>query len=205
MKLLVTGFEPFGGSAVNPSAQIVSALATTTITGIELVSVLLPVDRARAPAALVVALADNLPDVVLCLGQANGRVGLSVERVAINLLDFSIADNAGGLVADEPVVPGAPAAYFVTLPVKLMVNAVREVGVPCESSLSAGTFICNQVLFCALHYAATRMPALRAGFIHVPALPQQVAERSGAASMSLETMLVGVRAAIDTLAACTTR
>jgi pyroglutamyl-peptidase len=161
---------------------------------------MLPVDRVTGPATLVMAVESFKPDVVLCLGQATGRAALSIERVAVNLLDYAIADNSGAVVTDEPIVPDGPAAYFVTLPVRRVRDAIRAAGVPAELSLSAGAFLCNQVLYTLLHHIAVNRQVMRAGFIHVPALPEQIVnERHGLPSMSLETMVVGVRAAIQAM------
>ena len=119
----------------------------------------------------------------------------------MNLADFSIPDNAGSQVVDQPVVAGGPAAYFATLPVRAMLAAIRAAGVPCDLSLTAGTFLCNQVFYVELHHIGMHRPAMRAGFIHVPSLPVQAAPRpSPAASMSLETMVAGVEAAVQAIA-----
>jgi pyroglutamyl-peptidase len=199
MKILITGFEPFGGSTVNPSIQVVRAMASAPLDNVDLCTAMLPVDRITGPSTLVLAVDTYKPDVVLCLGQATGRTTLSIERVAVNLLDYHIADNSGALVTDEPVVPDGPAAYFVTLPVRDLLSAVRDACVPAELSLSAGTFLCNQVLYTLLHHIAVNGLAIKAGFIHVPALPEQVVDKP-APSMSLQTMTAGIRAALLCLA-----
>ena len=173
MKLLLTGFEPFGGSAVNPSEQVVRALAQERLRRIQLRTAILPVDRVQGPVALVRAIQKYRPDAVLCLGEA-GRAAISVERVAINLMDYRIADNAGNCVTDEPIAPDGPAAYFVTLPVRAMLEAVRSVHVPAELSLSAGAFLCNQVLYTALHHIATHQLDTKVGFVHLPSLPERL-------------------------------
>lgn len=199
MKLLVTGFEPFGGSDVNPSKLIVNALARDAYITTWITTALLPVDRTDGPATLLHALRVHEPDIVLCLGQAKGRSCLSIDRLAINLLDYKIADNAGTLVTDQAIVSEGPAAYFVTLPIRQILDAVKTAGVPVELSLSAGTYLCNQVLYCALHEAAIHFPTMKVGFIHVPALPEQVVEQPSMASMSLDAMLKGARAALGAL------
>lgn len=197
MRLLLSGFEPFAGSPINPSQQLAEALAAERMDGVQINSLILPVDGALAPAALIAALDAQQPDAVISLGQATGRAVMSLERVAVNLLDYSIPDNTGKLIVDEPVVAGGLAAYFATVPVRAMLEAMRGAGVPAELSLSAGAYLCNQVLYAVLHHiAANRLP-VRAGFIHVPALPQQVPPgTTRLPSMSLATMLTGVRAAI---------
>lgn len=199
-KILVTGFEPFDGNAVNPSQQIAEALAMLAVPGHEIATAVLPVDRYAAPRAVVAAIDAQRPAVALLLGQATGRAALAIERVAVNLLDFRIPDNAGNLASEEAVAPDGPAAYFATVPVRAMYDAVRAAGVPVELSLSAGAYLCNQVLYVALHHVAQRGLPVRVGFIHVPTLPEQAAERSARTpSMSLETMIRGVSAALSVL------
>jgi pyroglutamyl-peptidase len=200
MKLLLTGFEPFGGSNVNPSQQIVRALADRPIEGVQIYTALLPVDNVRGPAEALTAMQTYNPDTVLSLGQANSRVALSIERLAVNLADYAIPDNAGTRVVDRSIVTGGPAAYFVTLPVRALLAAIREANVPAELSLSAGTFLCNQVLYAVLHHISINGLPTRAGFIHVPSLPEQVVDQPRIPSMSLETMIAGVSAAIKALA-----
>lgn len=189
MRILLTGFEPFGGSALNPSQQVVEQLAgKTTVQGL-----VLPVDGQQAPQVLLRAVDSFRPQAVVCLGEASRRAVISIERVAINLLDYRIADNTGQIVTDLPVVPGGPAAHFVTLPVREMLRAVQAAGVPAELSLSAGAYLCNQVLYTVLHHLAGS--SVLAGFVHLPALPEQVAAGSERMpSMSLEADLRAVRA-----------
>ncbi len=200
MRLLLTGFEPFGKSHVNPSEQVVHALSREKLSGVELLTSILPVDRTRGPEALIRAFEQHQPDAVLCLGEAARRMAISIERVAINLMDYSIADNAGNQVADEPIVLDGPAAYFVTLPIRAMLGAVRAACVPAELSLSAGAFLCNQVTYSLLHYFAQHHLKNTAGFIHLPRLPEQAVECDPIVpSMSLDTMLTGIRAAIGAI------
>lgn len=203
MIVLLTGFEPFGGSNVNPSQEILRVLAGRHFSGVDIVTASLPVHSQRGPAEALLAIQAYQPDSVLSLGQANGRAALSIERVAINLADYATPDNAGTRAADQPVIAGGPAAYFVTLPVRALLAAVRAANVPAELSLSAGTFLCNQVLYAVLHHVAVSGMTTRAGFIHVPSLPEQVANRpensARIPSMSLDTMIAGVSAAITAL------
>jgi pyroglutamyl-peptidase len=201
MKILVTGFEPFGGSTTNPSEQAARALEGTTICGAQIATAILPVTWEQAPVALANAQERHRPDAVLCLGEASSRPVLSIERVAINLLDFRIPDNSGLTLTDQPVVSGGPAAYFVTLPDRAVLNAVQAAGVPAELSLSAGTYLCNAILYSLLHRLAGSSQHVPAGFIHLPALPQQVAvANQRTPTMSLDTILVGLRAAIEVIA-----
>ena len=201
MKLLLTGFEPFGESPVNPSEQVVRMLAGREIEGVELHTTILPVDQERGPAALLAALDEVRPGAVLCLGEARSRAALSVERVAINLLDYRIADNAGNRIVDQPIVQDGPAAYFTTLPVRTICEAIQQAGIPAELSLSAGAFLCNQVTYVLLHHLVSQQIHIPAGFIHLPALPEQAARHSQAIpSMSLETASAGIDAAIRAIA-----
>ena len=200
MKLLLTGFEPFGESKINPSEQVVRALAREKIPGVEMHTAILPVERVRGPQVLLDAVKRVQPDAVLCLGEAQRRMAISIERVAINLMDYRMPDNAGQKIVDEPIARDGPAAYFCTLPVRAMFDAVRAAGVPAELSLSAGAYLCNQVIYMLLHYLAQNKSNTRAGFIHLPALPEQVIARDAVtlgASMSLATMIKGVRAAVQ--------
>jgi pyroglutamyl-peptidase len=200
MTLLLTGFEPFGGSDSNSSEQVARALDGQNVAGLYVQSAILPVDRQRGPDALLAAIALHHPAAVVCLGEAANRAVVSLERVAINLLDYRIADNAGNLVVDQPVVTGGPAAYFASLPLRAMQSAMLAVGVPVELSLSAGSFLCNQVMYQLLHQLAQHTPRVPAGFIHLPGLPEQAARAGkGAPSMSVETSLRAVRAALCTL------
>jgi pyroglutamyl-peptidase len=176
MRILLTGFEPFDSSPINPSQQAVQRLANCPPAGIELHTAILPVDHRRGPEELLRGLDLSRPEAVVCLGES-GNLGLSLERVAINLIDDPIPDNAGELWVDRPVVTGGPAAYFTTLPVRAMLQAILEAGVPAELSLTAGTFLCNRIAYTLLHYLSIgRGPeVIPAGFIHLPKLPEQAA------------------------------
>ncbi|MEV0586402.1 pyroglutamyl-peptidase I [Nonomuraea sp. NPDC050310] len=167
MRTLLTGFEPFDGSDVNPSFE-----AVRLVPGVAVAE--LPCVFATSLAALRAAIDEHRPDLVLCVGQAGGRAGITVEKVAVNLIEARIPDNAGAQPLDEPVVPGGPAAYFAHLPVKAMVGAVRAAGLPAAVSYSAGTFVCNQVAYGLAHLIETELPHLRGGFVHVPYSPAQV-------------------------------
>lgn len=193
--ILITGFAPFGGERTNPSWEIAKALPKT-IAGFRLETLRVPTEFGKAIAVTSKAIDTLNPAIVLCLGQAGGRAKMSVERIAINLDDAAIADNAGVQMIDEAIDRNAPAAYFCTLPVKAMVAAMAEAKIPAEVSNSAGTFVCNHLLFGVLHHLAVNEPKTRAGFIHVPFLPSQVVDKPALPSMSLETMVQGVRAAI---------
>ena len=198
MKILVTGFEPFGGEDINPSWEAVQRLQAPE--GTELIRLRLPVVFREAGEQLAAALAREQPDLVLCIGQAAGRDAITPERLGVNLMDASIPDNAGFQPREEPVIPGAPAAYFARLPVKELAQAIRDAGVPAQVSNSAGLFVCNALLCRLLHEIETHYPQMRGGFLHVPCLPEQ-AERlgKGAAlpSLTLPEIVRGLQAALD--------
>jgi pyroglutamyl-peptidase len=195
-KVLLTAFEPFAGDVINPSQEIALGLTGSTIGGHSVVMHVLPVAFGETAHTLRDALQVERPAMVIALGQAGGRSEISLERVAINLIDARIADNAGAQPIDRPVVAGGPSAYFSTLPVKAMRNALHAEGIPAQLSFTAGSFVCNQVFYLLMHeLASMRLPA-RAGFVHVPYLPVQAAQHPGAPSMSLETMVAGLRFAI---------
>lgn len=193
--VLVTGFEPFGGEDVNPSwetcGRLPAAIGRSRIHTLQV-----PTEFRRAIEVVADAIERLDPSLVILLGQAGGRACLSVERVAINVDDARIADNAGWRPVDEPVAPAGPAAYFATVPIKAMTAAIREAGVPAEVSNSAGTFVCNHLLYGVLHYLAACGNSARAGFIHVPWLETQAVSRPGEPAMALATMVRGVEAAI---------
>lgn len=200
MRTLITGFEPFNNETVNPTQKLVEQLAEGYADDDKIVTTVLPVDAVAAPKRLTSLLERHRPQIVLMLGLAIGRAALSIERVAINMLDFNIADNAGYRAQDRPVVPGGPAAYFATVPVRAIKDRLCAAGIPAIISNSAGTYLCNQVMYTALHWAAQQNPIPRAGFLHVPALPEQTAPRPHPApSMALDTMLDGVKTILGVL------
>ena len=195
MNILLTGFEPFGGEAINPSWEVARSLHGQVIAGAIVQARCLPTTFGGAPEALAKALAVVRPDLVIALGLASGRAEISIERVAVNLIDARIADNAGERPQDVPVRDDGPAAYFSTLPVKAMRNALRAAGHPAGLSLSAGAFVCNQVFFELQHRLAGR--GVRSGFIHVPALPEQAARaHPSVASMGLAAQIEAIKLAI---------
>ncbi|MBH9553611.1 pyroglutamyl-peptidase I [Inhella gelatinilytica] len=187
--LLITGFEPFDGDSINSSWLLAQALADSPLQGCAVVARQLPVSFGRSLAALTEAVQQVRPQLVLAMGQAANRDVLSFERVALNLIDARIPDNDGVQPIDSPVVPRSPSAYFSTLPLKTMVRAAQAVGVPAELSLTAGSYVCNQVFY-GLQHRLRRNAAVRSGFLHVPALsgPQP--------PLRLEVMVAGVRAAL---------
>lgn len=192
-RVLVTGFDPFGGQTVNPSWIAVQQLDGTEIDDHRVVAAQVPTRFDRSLPVLYELLAEHRPSLVLCTGQAGGRSAISLERVAINVIDARIPDNAGAQPIDVPVAEGAPAAYFSTLPIKAMLAAVLGAGVRAEVSQTAGTFVCNQVFYGLMHRLATdaSLAGVRGGLVHVPWLPQQ-----GQPSMTTEQLVMGLRAAI---------
>ncbi|MFO0827551.1 MAG: pyroglutamyl-peptidase I [Phycisphaerales bacterium] len=205
LRVLLTGFEPFDGSSVNPSAEVVAALANEPLDGASVVPLVLPVVGGVATRRLLRAIDAESPDAVIMLGESSRAAAITLERVAVNLRDYRIADNAGAVVRDQPVVRGGPAAYFSALPVRDLLEAVTAEGIACDLSLSAGSFLCNEVMYAALHDAATRAPRRPTGFVHLPRLPRQVGRDGRQPSMPIEAQVHGVAVILETLAATTPR
>ena len=170
MRALVTGFNAFGGDSINPSFEAVRRLPAR-IGKLDVVTAELPTSFARASRKLLALIARVQPDIVLGVGLAADRPAISVERIAVNLSDARIADNDGVQPREKPVIARAPDAYFSTLPVTNIVDALGRAGLRAEISMSAGTFVCNHVFYVLMHAAAKGNRAVRAGFVHVPALP----------------------------------
>ena len=196
--MLLLGFEPFGGDALNPAQELCRALHSQRVAAHRIRSVVLPTAFHAALTMLAQELERDPPTLALAVGLAGGRSCLSLERVAINLIDARIADNHGAQPIDVPVIAGAPDAYFSDLPLKAMRRAMQARGVPTELSLSAGSFVCYAVFFALRHLATTRWPTKRSGFMHLPWLPQQAAAARGGASMALDTMCEGTLIAFET-------
>ena len=167
MKILLSAFEPFGGERANASQEALKLIRARE--GTELVKITVPTVFGLAGTTLLDALRKEKPDAVICLGQAGGRAAVTPERCAINVRDARIPDNAGHQPKDEPVIAGGPAAFFSTLPIKAMAAAARKAGFAAEISNSAGTFVCNDLLYTLLYTLEREFPAVRGGFIHVPA------------------------------------
>ncbi len=196
MRALVTGFEPFGGDRINASLEAVRRLPSR-LGPLEIAVATLPASYARALSLLDDAISTARPGIVLCVGQAGERTALGLERVAINVQDAAIADNDGVRPVDAPVVAGGPPTYFSTLPIKAAVAALQAAGLPAEVSNSAGTFVCNHVFYGLMHFAAGRGNRFRAGFLHVPQLPQQAARQSNAESMTLDDIARGIAIVLE--------
>ena len=198
MKILLTAFEPFGGEKIN-AAQEAAALVKNEIAGAKIVKMAVPVVFGESVEAVVAAIRRERPDAVLCLGQAGGRAELTPERVAINLDDARIPDNAGNQPIDQPIFPDGAPAYFSTLPVKAMVHAIRQTGLPASLSNSAGTFVCNHLMYGLLYHTARTWPEIRGGFMHLPFLPEQVTDKPGTPCLSREEMAAGIEAALKAI------
>ncbi len=200
VKVLVTGFGPYGGYSENPSGEAVGLLpevAAKELPGLELVTAVLPVSFRRAREELLGLLDSERPDAYVGVGLGPGAAHLRIERVAVNLADARTPDEDGEQPVDEPIDPEGPAAYFSTLPVKAIVRRLREEGIPAALSYSAGTFLCNYVMYLGLHHSSRRGYPLRAGFVHVPLSHRQAAslgrDWSGIPpSMSVETVVRGL-------------
>ena len=202
MKILVTGFDPFGGEKINPALETIKRLPDT-ILGAQIIKLEIPTVVGKSLAKIKEAVEKENPDVVLSIGQAGGRSEITVERVGINIDDCRIPDNEGNQPIDEPVVKGGPAAYFVTVPIKAIVENIKAHNIPASISNTAGTFICNHVCYGVAHLAAQRTAAekpMKSGFIHIPFLPEQVIGKPALTpSMSLETIVSGITHALEAI------
>jgi pyroglutamyl-peptidase len=198
--ILVTGFEPFGGKLINPALEAVKLLEGRVLADHLLVTRPLPVVHGECIETLIRHIRQVDPVLVVAIGQAGGRIEMTPERVAINVDDYRIPDNAGNQPASGPVVAGGPVGYWSTLPVKAMVKALKEQGIPASVSNSAGTFVCNHLFYGLMHFLAREGVGRRGGFIHVPYLPEQAARLGGQPSMGLETLVRGLEVAVTAAA-----
>ena len=201
MKILITAFDPFGGETVNPAFEAVKRLPDM-IDGAEIVKLQVPT-LFKASIKMVTRAIDEIkPDVCLSIGQAGGRFDITVERVAINVDDGRIPDNAGYQPVDEPVDPAGLNAYFATLPIKAMVEGIRQQGIPASVSNSAGTYVCNHLMYGVLNHIHQHNLKMRAGFMHIPFLPEQVVGKpSNVPSMGVQTILRAIETAIKVIVA----
>lgn len=198
MKILVTGFDPFGGEKINPAIESVKKLPDT-IAGATIIKLEIPTVCHKSLEVIDEAIQKHNPDVILSIGQAGGRSDITVERIGINIDDCRIPDNAGQQIIDEPIFNDGPDAYFVNLPIKAMVARIQEHHIPASVSNTAGTFVCNHVTYGVRHMIETKYPGKRSGFIHIPFLPQQVIDKKEMPSMSLDTIVEGLSAAIEAI------
>jgi len=191
-KVLLTGFEPFGKATLNPSGEIVKR-----ISGDNIITAILPVAYTQSAEALLALIEQHNPDVVISLGQAEGRTQITPERIAINLDDARLADNEGVSRIDEPILEDGPVAYESTLPIKEFVSAITAAGIPAAVSLSAGAFLCNHIFYVAQN--RLKGTKVRSGFVHVPLMDEQAAEFPGLPTMPLDQMVKAVRTMLEVL------
>ena len=194
MKIIVTGFDPFGGEKINPSIECVKALPE--IEGVELIRLELPTVFKESAKRLNEVINDVKPDAVLSVGQAGGRAGITMERIAINVDDARIPDNISQQPIDEAIQLEGEAAYFTTLPIKRIVKAIREAGISAEVSNSAGTFVCNHIMYQSLFAATKADKPFKAGFMHIPFIPEQTTDKP---SLPLEESTKALQIAIETI------
>jgi pyroglutamyl-peptidase len=196
MKVLITGFDPFGGEKINPAYEAVKGLENS-IKGVEIVKKEISTVFRKSISQLEKAMEEENPDVVICVGQAGGRYDITVERVAVNIDDARIEDNDGNQPIDTPIFEDGENAYFASIPIKAMVQKMKENGIPASVSNSAGTFVCNHIMYGLLYLIDRKYPHIRGGFIHVPYLPEQVIGKGNIASMSTENIIKGLTLSIE--------
>lgn len=197
MKVLVTGFEPFDGEKVNPALEAVNKL-DERIAGCRIVKLELPTVFGKSIKILEDTLDKERPDIVICVGQAGGRDKITIERLAINIDDARIPDNEGKQPMDKPIFDNGDLAYFSKLPIKAIVKNMRENNIPGEVSNTAGTYVCNHVMYGLLYNIDKKYPNMKGGFIHIPYLPEQVIDKHNTPSMSLDNIVEGLTIAIET-------
>lgn len=200
MKLLLTGFTPFAGETINPALEAVKHVKPE-IAGMEIVKLEVPTVFGESVRLVAEAIEREQPDFVLSIGQAGGRAAVTPERVAINVDDARIPDNAGRQPIDVPIFVDGENAYFATLPVKAMTDAIRNAGLPSALSNTAGTYVCNHLMYGVLHHLHQNHKSIKAGFIHVPYIPEQTADKPGVPSMPLDDIVRALEAAIAAIPA----
>ena len=199
MKILVTGFDPFGGEKTNPAEEAVKRISNN-INGAEIVKVIIPTVRDKSLQVIEKAIEANKPDIVISIGQAGGRFEITPEKVAINIDDFRIEDNEGNQPIDATIREDGDIAYVTSLPVKAMVEHVKQNGIPSSLSYTAGTFVCNHVMYGVLYMIDKKYPNIKGGFIHIPFSTSQVIDKKNTPYMSLDEIVKGLELAIE---ACT--
>ncbi|KFN04313.1 pyroglutamyl-peptidase I [Bacillus clarus] len=199
-KVLITGFEPFGGESINPAWEVAKNLNEKTVGEFKIVSKQVPTVFHKSIEVVQTYIEKVEPEIIICIGQAGGRADITVERVAINVDDARIADNEGNQPVDIPIVVEGPAAYWSTLPMKAIVKKLREEGIPASVSQTAGTFVCNHLFYGLMHELEKQEKRIRGGFVHIPFLPEQASNYPGQPSMSLST----ITSAIELLVHVTT-
>ncbi|MDN6160726.1 MAG: pyroglutamyl-peptidase I [Atopostipes sp.] len=198
MKILVTGFDPFGDDIINPAIEAVKKLPNT-IENAEIIKLEIPTVFHKSAEVIKETIEKENPDYILNIGQAGGRFELTPERVAINLDDARIPDNEKNQPIDQAIADDGEPAYFSQLPIKAMVDYMKKENIPASVSNSAGTFVCNHIMYQSLYMTHTKYPEIKAGFMHIPFLPEQVTERPNTPSMSLDNIVRGITAAIKAI------
>ena len=198
-KILVTGFDPFGGESINPAYEAVKLLPEQILDA-RVIPLEVPTVFDSGPKKVIEAVSELQPDFVLCIGQAGGRFGITPERVAINVDDARIPDNEGNQPVGTPIFADGDTAYFSSLPIKAMVQKMREAGIPAAVSNTAGTYVCNHLMYGVLYHIAKEFPNMRGGFVHVPFLHEQVIEKRDVPSLSKADIVKGLEAAIAAIA-----
>lgn len=193
-RVLISGFEPFGGSILNSSQLVVEAISKESFTGLELFTVILPVDFGKAADVLLSKVKEIDPEIIIAFGQAEGRKALTPEKIAINLDSARIPDNAGELRVNKVIIEKGADGYFSTLPIEKMVKAVKECGLESEVSLSAGAFLCNHIFYHLQHKLLES--GVKSGFVHLPLVNEQIAQYPNQPSWALKDLVQGVKAAI---------
>lgn len=200
MKILVTGFDPFGGEAINPAIEAVKKLPDE-VDGAQIIKVEIPTVFHKSAEVLSEAVKTHQPDVILAIGQAGGRSDLTPERVAINVDDARIPDNEGNQPIDVAIQEDGEPAYFSTLPIKAMVQAIRDAGLPASVSNTAGTFVCNHIMYQILYLINQGYPDIKGGFMHIPYMMEQVVDKPDTPAMSLSDISRGIEAALKAIVA----
>ncbi|WP_186323337.1 pyroglutamyl-peptidase I [Paenibacillus xylanexedens] len=202
LKILISGFEPFGGDAVNPTSELMEALTQEKVEGVELKTVLLPVHFDECADLLIAEMQAYKPDVVIACGLAKGRTAITPERIAVNVKDIppsSYADNQGQRPVDEPIREGSPDGLFSTLPIRSMVNDLTAAGIPAAVSNTAGTYICNNTMYRVLDWIRLEQLPIRAGFVHFPASTEMAVLQPAVPSLPIGMMLDGLWVMIRTV------
>lgn len=195
MKVLITGFDPFGGESINPALEAVKKLPDN-IAGSEIIKIEIPTVFRKSLEKIEENIIKHNPDIVISIGQAGGRFGITPERIAINIDDARIPDNESKQPIDLPIFEDGENAYFTTLPIKAMVEEMKKGEIPCSVSNTAGTFVCNHVMYGILYMAAKKYPNIKGGFIHVPYIPSQVLDKPNMSCMSIDDITKGLELCI---------
>lgn len=198
MKILITGFDPFGGEKINPAYEAVKILPDN-INGAKIIKKQIPTVFRKSIEELDKSIIEEQPDIVICIGQAGGRTAITIERVAINIDDARIKDNEDNQPVDETIYKDGENAYFSNLPIKAIVEKIKDDGIPASVSNTAGTFVCNHIMYGLLYLINKKHPNIKGGFIHVPYLPEQVVDKSNVGSMSLDNITSGLVLTIEAI------